>query len=61
MIWEETQQDIKNRSCLNISLAKKELGWEPKTSIKEGLTKTLQWHDHNLVAKYISPDSILTR
>jgi len=61
IIWEETQQDIKQRSCLNISLAKKELGWEPKTSIKEGLTKTLQWHDNNLIAKYISPDSILSR
>ncbi|MCC6501672.1 MAG: NAD-dependent epimerase/dehydratase family protein [Deltaproteobacteria bacterium] len=34
--------DLK-RSCLNYAKAKKELGWEPKAGLKEGLAKTLDW------------------
>lgn len=38
--------DIK-KSCLNITKAKKILGWVPKFSLKEGLTKTIQWYINN--------------
>ena len=31
----------------DISKIKKELGWEPKTSLKEGLRKTLEWWKNN--------------
>jgi len=31
------------RSCLDYSKIQKELGWEPKTDLKQGLEKTLQW------------------
>jgi UDP-glucose 4-epimerase len=30
-------------SILNISLAQKELNWQPKTEFKEGLEKTIRW------------------
>ncbi len=31
------------KSCLRIEKARHVLGWEPKTSLEEGLMKTLQW------------------
>ena len=31
------------RSCLRIEKAKRVLGWEPRTSLEEGLMKTLRW------------------
>jgi UDP-glucose 4-epimerase len=34
--------DLK-RSCLDISLAKRELEWKPKYNLKEGLKKTIEW------------------
>lgn len=41
-IGEARPGDLK-RSCLNYAKAKKELGWEPKSDLKEGLGLTLQW------------------
>ncbi|PIV69438.1 MAG: UDP-glucose 4-epimerase [Candidatus Aenigmarchaeota archaeon CG01_land_8_20_14_3_00_37_9] len=32
---------------LDCSLAKKELGWKPKTEIEEGLKKTFEWYKKN--------------
>ncbi len=32
---------------LNIDIAKEVLGWEPKVSIEEGLSKTLGWYESN--------------
>ena len=32
----------------DITLAKKELGWEPKVDIKEGLTKTIEYFDKKI-------------
>ena len=57
--WIEDNPDIKERSFLNISAIKKDLGWTPKTNMKEGLEKTIAWHDENLSVSYVSPDSIL--
>ncbi len=31
------------RSCLNVELARKVLGWEPETDLETGLEKTLAW------------------
>jgi len=31
------------RSCLDYSKAKKELGWQPKYNIEDGLKKTIKW------------------
>ncbi len=33
--------------CLDTTLAQKELGWNPKTSMKEGLTETYNWLKEN--------------
>ena len=41
------QDDPKQRRP-NIQLAKDELNWEPKTELKEGLIKTIDWFRNNL-------------
>jgi len=35
-------------SCLNATKAKKEIGWEPTVSIKEGLKRSAEWYKQNL-------------
>ncbi|KKQ57075.1 MAG: UDP-glucose 4-epimerase [Parcubacteria group bacterium GW2011_GWA2_38_13] len=42
-IYEEAKSGEQRRSCLDFSKIKKNLGWEPKTSLKEGIEKTAQW------------------
>ena len=61
IFWSEEEQDIQERTCLNISSAKKELQWKPLVSLREGLEKTLEYHDLNLTTKYLREDSILQR
>ena len=56
--WEHEELDIQKRSCLNISLIEKELGWRPEISLKRGLEATLKYHDENLTAQYLRKDSI---
>ena len=36
-------EDDPERRCPDISLARSELGWEPKVSLDEGLTRTVAW------------------
>ena len=38
-----SQPTIKTSLSLNCALAKRELGWEPKTTLDEGIEKTLAW------------------
>jgi len=61
IFWEEKEQDIQLRSCLNIGLAKEKLLWSPKVDIKKGLKLTLDYHDSNLSTKYVLEDSIIER
>ncbi len=35
--------DDPGRRCPDISLARRELGWEPKVSLEEGLERTISW------------------
>ena len=42
-ILNELPVDDPQRRCPDISLARKELGWEPKISLSEGLKTTLDW------------------
>jgi len=35
------------RSCLDYSKIKQELGWEAKYSLEQGLSKTIKWGKHN--------------
>ncbi|MBU3896259.1 NAD-dependent epimerase/dehydratase family protein [Patescibacteria group bacterium] len=41
-IFGEAQKEVQ-RSCLDISKAKKELGWSPKFSLDQGLKLTVDW------------------
>lgn len=34
------------KSCLDFSKAKAELGWQPKISLSEGIKKTVEWFNH---------------
>jgi len=61
IIWEETAIDVKERTFLDISLIKKEIGWSPQTSIQEGLKETVKWHKENLKVTFVSKDSILVK
>ena len=61
MIWKEEYVDAKERSFLDISRIKKDLGWNPITKMEDGLAKTIKWHDENLNIAVMNPDSILVR
>jgi dTDP-glucose 4,6-dehydratase len=39
----EAREDDPKRRCPDITKAKNLLGWEPKTSLKDGLKKTIEW------------------
>ncbi len=42
-----SKKSIETSLALNTSLAKKELGWKRKTSLKSGILKTLKWFETN--------------
>ncbi|MCL5035769.1 MAG: GDP-mannose 4,6-dehydratase [Chloroflexi bacterium] len=41
--YKEAQEDDPRRRCPDISLAKKEFGWEPEVDLEEGLRRTVEW------------------
>jgi UDP-glucuronate decarboxylase len=43
VVYKDLPQDDPKQRQPNIDLAKKELGWEPKIELKEGLTKTIDY------------------
>jgi GDP-L-fucose synthase len=43
-----TQPTIKTSLFLDCGLAKSELGWEPKTTLEQGIKNTLQWWSENI-------------
>ena len=43
-----TKPTIKTSLCLDIELAKKELGWYPSIALKEGINKTISWWYENI-------------
>ena len=45
--FKELPVDDPHIRCPDISKAKKELGWEPKISLKEGLSRTVEWFKNN--------------
>lgn len=45
--FDVTKPDIPTTVILNCDKAKKDLGWEPKTSVQEGLKKTSEWYVKN--------------
>lgn len=46
-----SQPTIKTSLFLDCSLAKKELGWEPKVSLENGIQRTLTWWSENIGVK----------
>lgn len=43
LVYAESATDDPRRRCPDIALAKRELGWEPKVSLAEGLAKTIAY------------------
>ncbi|MCW5776942.1 MAG: SDR family oxidoreductase [Phycisphaeraceae bacterium] len=43
LVYRPIPQDDPRRRCPDISLAKRELGWEPRTPLAEGLAKTIEY------------------
>ena len=47
IIKNNSKREIKNQR-LNYNKIKKELNWKPKTSLKDGLEKTIDWYKDNI-------------
>jgi GDP-L-fucose synthase len=47
VIWDKSKPDGQPRRCLNVSRAKKEFEFEAKTSLEDGLKKTIRWYLEN--------------
>lgn len=45
--WDHERPDGQPRRCLDTSRAKELLGWEAKTSLADGLRKTVEWYKAN--------------
>jgi GDP-L-fucose synthase len=50
-----SQPTIKTSLFLDCTLAKTALGWEPKTSLENGIRKTLAWWQENIAKKTLEP------
>jgi dTDP-glucose 4,6-dehydratase len=44
IVFEPLPETDPERRCPDISLAKRELGWEPRVSLREGIERTLEWY-----------------
>lgn len=49
--WDATQPDGQPRRCLDTSRAEREFNFKARTSIREGLTKTIAWYETTLAAR----------
>ncbi len=47
VIWNTSKPDGQPRRCLDVSKAKREFGFEAKTSFEDGLKKTIEWYVNN--------------
>ncbi|MBE9399143.1 SDR family oxidoreductase [Pontibacterium sp. N1Y112] len=57
LIFEDLPSDDPMQRCPDISLAKKEMDWEPKVALDEGLKKTIPYFDELLTSgKYVMPE-----
>lgn len=51
IFWDSSKPDGQPRRMLDISKAKKEFGFRSKTSLEEGLSKTIDWYISTVKAK----------
>ncbi len=47
IVFKNLPVDDPHVRCPDTSKAKKELGWEPKVSLEEGIKKTIEWFEEN--------------
>ena len=47
IIYQPLPQDDPKQRRPDISLARKELGWEPKISLEDGISRTMDWFAKN--------------
>lgn len=50
IVWDKTKPDGQPRRCLDTSRAKKRFTFVAKTSLEEGLKKTIEWYKKNYLA-----------
>jgi dTDP-glucose 4,6-dehydratase len=44
IVFDDLPFDDPTRRCPDISLARRELGWDPETPLRDGLVRTLEWY-----------------
>lgn len=49
--YDLSKPNIKTKLRLDITKAKETLGWSPKTSLDEGIQKTIEWYKANIAKK----------
>ncbi len=49
--WDATKPDGQPRRCLDTSRALAEFGWRAKTSLRDGLRKTIAWYEEEVGSK----------
>jgi GDP-L-fucose synthase len=45
IVWDPTKPDGQPRRCLDVSRAKKEIGFTARTTLEDGLAKTIAWFE----------------
>jgi GDP-L-fucose synthase len=45
IIWDPTKPDGQPRRCLDVSRAKREIGFTANTTLEAGLAKTIKWFE----------------
>ena len=58
IIHDLSQPTIKTSLFLDCSLAKKELGWEPKVTLEDGIRQTINWWKNNIDEKTLKLKTI---
>ena len=51
LVYRELPVDDPVQRCPDIAQAKAELGWQPRTELKEGLARTIAYFDRLLAAR----------
>lgn len=54
VVWDSNHPDGQPRRCFDISKAKRDLGFEPRTGLKDGLAKTIDWYRSNRAVARLS-------
>lgn len=52
--YDLSQPSIETRLCLDISKAKRLLGWNPKVTLEKGIEETLFWYKESMLKKEMS-------